>query len=534
MTPLKLIASAAYLDQELAAEFGRIPPAFLPIGVSCLYEKQIALLGSGPIYLTLPESFSPQKFDLRRLEELNVIIIRIPDGLLLGDSIIYALNTIDTTSKSVCILHGDTLIDDASSMSSSDDCIAVFHGGDDYSWAVSNVVDGKVESIEAIEARHQQSGNQLVVCGYFVFQDRKLLIRALTRARGDFIQGLNSYCREAVVHALNMNHWRDFGHIQTYFRSRREILTARAFNELTIQGAIVEKTSLDRNKMRSEFSWFSKIPPAIKPYTARVLDFTDNTNKTSYVTEYQYAPTLAELLVFSSIGRPTWNNIFRSCHDFLSQCSNFRLKNDGHSTLASLASIKTIERLEKFSELTQFPIKKQMKFNNKHLPSLLNIASRITGYIDTTSKKDEVIMHGDFCFSNILYNSRSARITVIDPRGYVEPGKATIYGDSRYDLAKFFHSIEGRYDHILAGRYHLTGSGTLDMSIEFERGAHDEWLESLMRDFKVDGIAIQSPEIRALTVGLFLSMLPLHSDRPDRQQAFIANALRLFVSLEDA
>jgi hypothetical protein len=35
-------------------------------------------------------------------------------------------------------------------------------------------------------------------------------------------------------------------------------------------------------------------------------------------------------------------------------------------------------------------------------------------------------------------------------------------------------------------------------------------------------------EIIAIVVHLFLSMLPLHSDRPDRQRAFLANALRLF------
>lgn len=29
---LKLITSAAYVDPELAAEFGRLPPAFLPVG----------------------------------------------------------------------------------------------------------------------------------------------------------------------------------------------------------------------------------------------------------------------------------------------------------------------------------------------------------------------------------------------------------------------------------------------------------------------------------------------------------------------
>ncbi|HHU9720033.1 TPA: hypothetical protein ACUKXN_005713, partial [Escherichia coli] len=35
-------------------------------------------------------------------------------------------------------------------------------------------------------------------------------------------------------------------------------------------------------------------------------------------------------------------------------------------------------------------------------------------------------------------------------------------------------------------------------------------------------------EIMPLTTLLFLSMLPLHSDRPDRQKAMLFNALRIY------
>jgi len=53
-----------------------------------------------------------------------------------------------------------------------------------------------------------------------------------------------------------------------------------------------------------------------------------------------------------------------------------------------------------------------------------------------------------------------------------------------------------------------------------------------LEDFVVDGIPIMSAQILATMVSLFLSMVPLHADRPDRQRAFIANALRLFSALE--
>ena len=51
-------------------------------------------------------------------------------------------------------------------------------------------------------------------------------------------------------------------------------------------------------------------------------------------------------------------------------------------------------------------------------------------------------------------------------------------------------------------------------------------------DDVVDGVGGLSETVRAVTVSLFLSMLPLHADRPDRQQAFIANALRLWLELD--
>jgi hypothetical protein len=54
----------------------------------------------------------------------------------------------------------------------------------------------------------------------------------------------------------------------------------------------------------------------------------------------------------------------------------------------------------------------------------------------------------------------------------------------------------------------------------------------MLGEMVVDGLPAGGREVRVVMVGLFLSMLPLHADRPDRQQAFVANALRLYAELE--
>lgn len=57
------------------------------------------------------------------------------------------------------------------------------------------------------------------------------------------------------------------------------------------------------------------------------------------------------------------------------------------------------------------------------------------------------IIHGDLCFANIMVDNTFSFIKVIDPRGKF--GDFDIYGDYRYELAKLFHSVDGKYDFII-------------------------------------------------------------------------------------
>ena len=138
------------------------------------------------------------------------------------------------------------------------------------------------------------------------------------------------------------------------------------------------------------------------------------------------------------------------------------------------------------------------------------------------------VMHGDLCFSNILYDTRGNRVKVIDPRGTDSSGNFSIFGTASYDLAKLSHSVLGMYDFIIAGRYEIVAAADGDSdSIRFDI---DERLDQIRQDFLamswVNGLT--TAEILPAVVLLFLSMLPLHADRPDRQRAMRLNAYRLY------
>ena len=55
-------------------------------------------------------------------------------------------------------------------------------------------------------------------------------------ARGDFLASLNRYAQSTPLQPRVLSQWLDFGHLQTFFRSRLAVTTARAFNTVRIDG----------------------------------------------------------------------------------------------------------------------------------------------------------------------------------------------------------------------------------------------------------------------------------------------------------
>lgn len=532
--PVALIMSAAYVEQELAAEFGHLPPCFLPVATQRLYEHQRSLFPADwVVHVALPESFDLPPIDRARMAALNLSPLSLPDGLSLGGAVASALERIAGADRPVVILHGDTLVDRLPVVAS--DWLAVAERGEGYAWAEVELDGGRVVGLETVEAGAARERPRPVLCGAFAFGSGAGLVGAIDRAEGDFIQGILRYATEHRVSVVPVAAWYDFGHVQTFFRSRRVVSSARSFNTLQIDGRIARKISADTDKMRAEAYWLDAVPPEIRIYAARLLrEGSDPDGRRFYETEYAYLPTLAELFVFGTLGRTAWMRVLQSCRQFLvATATATEPRASGDAALAALILDKTERRLRDFADATGFSVDAGLRLDGRPLPSLMRIAADLADRVDLRSGRPTCVMHGDFCFSNILYDSRVQRVRVIDPRGTIA-GTPTIYGDLRYDLAKLAHSIVGRYDQIIAGRYTTLPDDGRHFGITFETAPHHAMLAEALPGFVVDGVSADGAEVQAITAGLFLSMLPLHADRPDRQRAFIANALRLYSALEQA
>ncbi|MDD5274920.1 MAG: phosphotransferase [Methylovulum sp.] len=511
-----IIASAAYVGNEFQTELGRLPPSFLPVANKRLFEHQLSSLNkcfNEKIYLSLPEMFNLPKKDEIRLNFLNVEYIFVPEGLTLAESLLYVLNSVCEYDETVRILHGDTLVQE---FPTGDSLIGLARTQDFYDW-----------EIEATEAT-----DELVWCGYFSFADVKCLIRCLTAARGNFVKAIRNYDNKIPLARAVIDKWHDLGHTNSYYKARANITTQRSFNNLQIIDGCIRKTGNPPNKIAAEAAWFEGLPSALKRYTPQLIDQgIDASGTPFYMLEYLCQAPLNEIYVHGTNPVYFWSKIFDQCNKWLNVCV------DGISDLADinyqavanernhLLSTKTLARLERYQQESGISLDEPVTLNGKTLPSLMEIVDEC---IEQALSVPIVlgILHGDLCFSNILFDSRSDAIKVIDPRGMTYGGQQSLAGDLCYDLAKLSHSVIGLYDFIIAGAFHLERPDKLAFNFNVEIDARTKSIQKLFLSRTY--LNLKPIDIMPQTILLFISMLPLHADNPLRQTAMLANGLRLY------
>lgn len=522
-----LIMSSAFIESELQSEFGPIPPTFLPVGNKRLFEYQAAGLPENEdVVLTLPEEYVLELYDQKRIESLGINILRLPCLLSLGEAVLYSLNQLGLPEgEGLKLLHGDTLFDQ---LPKDLDVLSLGEVADAYDWAVY-----QEESTTLLGSFNvcQNDIRNWVACGYFAFSKPRELSRALVETRLEFIDAVNLYHQRVGLNPIKNEKWLDFGHVHTYYRSKSNMTTQRAFNQMTITSRAVTKRSYKVGKMKAEANWFKKLPPAIKVFTPQLLDVFEIEGEEGYQIEYLHLTALNELFTFGELPSFVWRRILSACLDFVDSCREISApQNSSVAKMSSLFGVKTEQRLQEFARQTGLDLDTSWMLNGKMIPSLSLILEKIKKHLPD-SNTVATWYHGDLCFSNILFDFRTGVVKVIDPRGITPEGEISPYGDIRYDLAKLSHSVIGRYDLIIAGYFELVWQ-PYNVEIIIPKSKRMDAIESYYTRLIEQRYGLTEANLLSMQVHLFLSMLPLHSDNLQRQQALMANALRLFTKLE--
>lgn len=488
-----LITSGAYIDSSLASEFGNIPPCMLPVQNKRLYEHQIELIRkqfgyNEKIVISLPQSYSIDEYDVNRINELNVEVIKVDENLNLGESIVFILSNIE--DDVLYILHGDTLF---SNLSKELDVCSVGKPDAFYNWTYTDFNFNKVYT------------------GFFSFISADSLLKSLVKHNCNF----NYVTHMLKLKEIELEGWLDFSLTSTYYRSISKFTTQRVFNDLSITEYSVTKSSEDIIKMQAESNWLTTIPAQLKKYVPQVYE----KKYDSYSIEYLYNSSLANIFVFGNLDINSLKDILDKCIDFINTEKQYEPGIRINTNY--LYTEKTLSRLSSLNLDDKYTI------NGVQVGSIRNIIEDLDTYIDKDCYKYNSIMHGDLCFSNILYDSRSNHIKLIDPRGVDNKNNISIYGDWRYDVAKLAHSVIGKYDFIIANRFKYKENSPTDIEFEIEYDNEKQELNNYFDkffDFKM---------YYPIMINLFLSMIPLHSDNTLRQKAMLANALNLYIEFNE-
>lgn len=518
-----LITSGAYVDPSVEADFGRLPPTFLPLGSRRLVRHQYELASSfaRPICLSLPDDFEPSRPDRQWLTANQVIDLRIPRGLRLGHSILRAIRSMGSPATPVRILHGDTLF---GSLPTDLDVVSVNSARTPHAWAT--VRTGPSGELLIQPTPIERSHRPEVLSGFFAFEDPSLLVECLESSDGDFVTSLQHYGRRRQLRAFQGVDWLDLGDLASYYRARGRFTTERSFNDLDVAGRIVRKSSQDSVKMQGEIHWFRSVPAAIRMSCPTLLDDFEEGGEVGYRLEYLHLPTLAELAVFGELPLSTWSSVLEACRSFVHACRQFpqpgRCAAEDHRC-------KTLRRVERWASSRKTDLNRPTRLNGRRLPSLQDMIDRLAERLPSESACS--LVHGDLCFSNVFYDSRAEIIRVVDPRGLSFDGVPSIGGDPLYDLAKLHHSAVGLYDFILAGEHETV----IDSPIDLRSRIHERPQHALIGEAFDDVFgAERSPALTSMSALLFFAMLPLHDDCTMRQSALLANGMRLFLRAEES
>lgn len=434
------------------------------------------------------------------------------------------------TEGLVRIVLGDTLIRE--SYEGDKDFVYVAEVKDSRRWCLA-VTSQNGQIVEYIDKQVLPGVSHQALAGYYHLQHARDLIKcvdeSIVAGKRELSFALRLYGDRHPIEAKPVKDWYDFGHIDTIVDARRKLLRPRSFNSLSVNPVLntITKVSTYDAKLQDELDWYLSIPDDLKVLVPRLLSTERHNSKIQIVQEYYGYPTLAELYVYGEFDPETWGSILRLV---LRVHQEFRRYPGTISpdVIHTMYFRKTWDRLAllqgQSADWQEILSRAGITYNGRTLKGFNQLRDEVYSRVQFLGSNAPIaIMHGDYCFSNVLFDPNNQIIRLIDPRGSF--GTKGIYGDTRYDIAKLRHSVAGLYDFIVADMFELT---ELDGGYQSKVYANEACATvSSLFDSMIAEIGYDVSEIKFIEGLLFVSMIPLHNGHPQRQKMMYLTGLAL-------
>jgi hypothetical protein len=310
--------------------------------------------------------------------------------------------------------------------------------------------------------------------------------------------------------------------------------TTRAYNSFEFnsktKASIIKSSKEDR--LLGEIEYYQNLPKDIQVYFPRMLNYSTDEKNYQMELEYYAYGNLGNVMTNQDYNLDFWTKVF----DFIfSYINNYKestfipaSKEDSLLMFVDKTEKEYTNLIYKFEFFSQFRNTKEFVFNGRILKSFDIIWEKIKSYIETTICDEKFhFIHGDLCFSNILYGvndiTNDVILKFIDPRGVF--GKTKFFGDPYYDLAKISHSCNGGYEFFIYDKFDVSNvDNQFNLSFHNKQRKNDinDKFLSISDEYKFD-----YNKIKLIEGLIFVGMCARHYDNLDRQKAMLMTGLNI-------
>lgn len=306
-------------------------------------------------------------------------------------------------------------------------------------------------------------------------------------------------------------------------------VNARAYNSFRYEPFGLIRKSSQTERLADEIGYYKTIQRDINKsiFFPRLIASHIGEENWLLMERYDYQ-NLGNYLTGQTDRTVRWSEVFDELSVVLSQFETFSDPQNGnpqHTTdmLINKTSREYDALVSVRYDLQHLFSSKIVNINGKEYRNFSEIWPEVEYWImNTMLEYTSTMIHGDMCFSNILYSPDAKIIKFIDPRGSY--GKKGIYGDARYDIAKLYHSVDGGYEYIINDAFTLNG----DLNVwDYELHNYDvRALQAFEKKFFETG-AFDKKEITLIQGCIYIGMCARHYDAPRRQELMYLTGVKL-------
>ena len=332
-----------------------------------------------------------------------------------------------------------------------------------------------------------ESSTEEGVAGFFVFKD-KSKFKDLTIEKSLVRGFLTDNYTQKDIDSFYLSGCFEVGEKERYEEILANKITHRFFNEVKIDGDRVYKRCIDPkydDVHQNEKSWYKAIGGRLKNI-----------------------PTIHSInpLVMDKIeGKHAWevsgnkSTIINNYCDTLDALHALGTSKGSAGECMNVYFTKSWKRVHEVAPLLRYLNQPVIKINGKHCQNPIYDLSTFEDVVSGIVNDDDYhIIHGDPSFSNTLVD-KDNQIWLIDPRGSF--GNTKIYGDRRYDWAKFYYSAVGNYDSMNSKKFKVTIGDIPDVELEIDSNGYEEY-----GDIIIERSGMSKREMDLIHASLWLSL----------------------------